>query len=125
MQNGVTALHRAAIDGHADVARALLDSGCSMDKKDEVIVVAKDLSRGGDVGYGLFLFCVATLHEQRIGFFVAVFLFYLMCYSTWLKIMAGKWTMCGQNDLSIHHFKNEKETVLSKTKTYGINRYWG
>lgn len=40
MQNGVTALHRAAIDGHADVARALLDGGCSMDKKDEVIVVA-------------------------------------------------------------------------------------
>ena len=55
MQNGVTALHRAAIDGHADVARALLDSGCSMDKKDEVILVAKDPSRGGDVGYGLFL----------------------------------------------------------------------
>lgn len=40
MQNGVTALHRAAIDGHADVARALLDGGCSMDKKDEVIIVA-------------------------------------------------------------------------------------
>ena len=40
MQNGVTALYRAAIDGHADVARALLDSGCSMDKKDEVIIVA-------------------------------------------------------------------------------------
>ena len=54
MQNGVTALHRAVIDGHADVARALLDSGCSMDKKDEVIIVAKTPSRGGDVGYGLF-----------------------------------------------------------------------
>ena len=54
MQNGVTALHRAAIDGHANVARALLDSGCSMDKKDKVITVVKDLSRGGDVGYGYF-----------------------------------------------------------------------
>ena len=77
MQNGVTALHRAAIDGHADVARALLDGGCSMDKKDEVITqtVAKDPSRGGDVGYSLLLQFVATLHEQRIGFFVEVFLF--------------------------------------------------
>ena len=46
MQNGVTALHRAAIDGHADVARALLDGGCSMDKKDEVIIVAKDPQQG-------------------------------------------------------------------------------
>lgn len=43
MQNGVTALHRAAIDGHADVARALLDGGCSMDKKDEVIIVANSI----------------------------------------------------------------------------------
>lgn len=58
MQNGVTALHRAAIDGHADVARALLDGGCSMDKKDEVIVVAKDPSRGGDINWIQFIFIV-------------------------------------------------------------------
>ena len=36
MQNGVTALHRAVIDGHADVVHALLEGGCSVDKKDEV-----------------------------------------------------------------------------------------
>ena len=44
--------------------------------------------------------------------------------------MAGEGTMCGQNDLSIRYFKNEKETGLSKTKplvfteTYVINYYW-
>ena len=36
MQNGVTALHRAVIDGHADVVNVLLQAGCSLDKKDEV-----------------------------------------------------------------------------------------
>ena len=36
IQNGVTALHRAVIDGHADVVRVLLKAGCSVDNKDEV-----------------------------------------------------------------------------------------
>lgn len=38
IQNGVTPLHRAVIDGHADVVRVLLKAGCSVDKKDEVNV---------------------------------------------------------------------------------------
>ena len=32
----MTALHRAVIDGHADIVNVLLQAGCSVDKKDEV-----------------------------------------------------------------------------------------
>lgn len=35
-QNGVTALHRAIIHGHAGVVHTLLEAGCSVDETDEV-----------------------------------------------------------------------------------------
>jgi len=35
-QNGVTALHRAIIHGHAGVVHTLLEAGCLVDETDEV-----------------------------------------------------------------------------------------
>ena len=47
----MTALHRAVIDGHADVVNVLLQAGCSVDKKDEVNQMTFHLGygRGGEL----------------------------------------------------------------------------